>query len=221
VKIRAYRVDAGGAMVTMPVGIGGTVGPDTRDLGVQVEVQVPEYLDVTKVELYLHRPEDDASCPIDPTSARAATTRVACDGVANGHWPVSGIAATQAVTLLPGDLEVAATEGGVVYHRYRKQVQFRLPAPTTDNWVVAMVYGQASEAPLLYPYPGLTGTVPPVTPFAFSNPIFIDADGNGYDHPPFHPGPGKRARPELPKAKALPMDTASVRRRWGQYFGGH
>ncbi len=184
VTARAYRVSAAGAMVTTPVGIGGIVPPDSRQLGVTIEVQVPEYLDITRVELYLHVPADDARCPLDPMSPVARTTRVSCGGVTNSNWPAASVSATQAVTLTAGDRELVTTDGALSFYRYRKAVNFRLPAPTTDNWVVAMVYGSRSLGPLLYPYPG-GGTT--ATPFAFTNPILIDADGNGYDRPPFAP----------------------------------
>ena len=182
VTVRAYRVNAAGAMVTTPVGIGGIVPPDTRELGVTVEVQVPEYLDVTRVELYLHVPADDARCPLDPMSPIARTTRVSCGGVTNSNWPASSISASQNITLIPADRELVTTDGAQSFYRYRRQVNFRLPAPTTDNWLIAMVYGSRSIAPLLYPYAGGPSVA---TPFAVTNPILIDADGNGYDHPPF------------------------------------
>ena len=216
--LRAYRVDASGAMVTTPVGIGGTVGPDSRELGVEVDVQVPSYLDVTRVELYMHVPADDASCPLDPSSPEARTTRVACDGVTNSNWPATSVTASQDVVLTPGDLQTVVTEAGVSYRRYRKRVTFRLPAPTKDNWLVAMVYGSRSLAPVLYPY-----DAPTSRPFAFTNPVLIDADGNGFDKPPARKpsrGPRKLERrsnePEL-----VPVDEAEIRRRWREVFHGH
>lgn len=218
VTLRAFRVDGAGAQVTAPVGPGGTVPPLAGALGVEVEVQVPEYLDVTKVELYLHTPDDDGSCPIDPMSPRARTTRVACGGVTNANWPQSSIAASQAVALTPGDLETVATEGPLTFRRYRKRVTFTLPAPATDNWLVAMVSGSRSLAPLHY-LPGGGAT----WPFAFTNPVFIDADGDGYDKPPF-----ARARlgalppqppPEPPPAPSQAPE--AVLRRWGERFHAH
>ena len=218
VTARAYRVDSGGAIVTTPVGIGGTVPPDARELGVTVDVQVPDYLDVTRVELYLHVPDDDGACPLDPQSPRARTTRVACGGITNSNWPATSIAASQAVTLTPADRQLVTTDGAQSFYRYRKQVNFRLPAPTTDNWVVAMVYGSRSIGPLLYPYPGGPTTA---RPFAFTNPILIDADGNGYDHPPFRlvrsrvlPEPPPVRPQRLPPVEALPE-------RWGESFPSH
>lgn len=217
VTVRAYRVDTGGAQVTTPVGIGGTVPRDTRDLGVTVDVQVPTYLDVTKVELYLHQPGDDGTCPIDPMSAQARTTRVSCNGATNSNWPASGIAASQVVSLTAGDRELVTTDGATQYFRYRKQVQFRLPAPTTDNWLVAMVYGSRSLAPVLYPYPG-TGSAN--APFAFTNPVLIDADGNGFDHPPFTRSRRGRAVQKTTEP-ALPLTPDEQLRRWGEVFHAH
>ncbi len=222
VKISAYRVDAGGAQVTPSIGPGGTVAQDARGLGVTVDVQVPEYLDVTRVELYLHRPEDDLACPIDGLSPRAATTRVACDGVSNSNWPASGISASQTIALNASDLQTVTTDSGVTYRRYRRQVTFRLPAPTTDNWVVAMVYGTRSLFPLNFNAPGSSGSVTPTTPFALTNPIFIDADGNGYDKPPFKPsGATKRLTPghALERPVAPPQTMEELLARWGAFVG--
>jgi len=218
VTAKAYRVDGAGAIVTTPVGIGGTVPPDSRQLGVTVEVQVPDYLDVTKVELYLHTTADDGACPLDPMSPRARTTRVSCGGVTNSNWPAASISASQAVSLTAGDRELVTTDGAQSFYRYRKQVLFRLPAPTTDNWLVAMVYGSRSLAPVLYPYPGGPAAA---TPFAFTNPILIDADGNGYDHPPF-----ARVRSRVQQTPApIPLEPRRLTpgeqlQRWGETFGG-
>lgn len=217
VKLEVYRVDASGAQVTAAVGIGGTVAPDARRLGVTVDVQVPEYLDVTRVELYMHLPQDDASCPVSAAHPRANTARVACNGAENINWPASGITASQNVSLSPGDLEVATTAGGVTYRRAHVRVSFTLPAPTTDNWVVAFVYGSRTLAPLLYPAPGLTGSVGSAAPFAFTNPVFIDADGQGYDKPPFTAD--QRPSPTPQPLQHAPPNGLSPIERWGRAFG--
>lgn len=219
VKLEVYRVSTSGAQVTASVGIGGTVPPDSRELGVTVDVQVPQYLDVTSVDLYMHQPQDDARCPVDPLSPRATTTRVACDGVSNTNWPASSVAASQAVSLVPGDLETVATIAGVTYRRYHKRVTFRLPAPTTDNWLVAMVQGSRTLAPLSYVPPGFTGASSPTAPFAITNAVLIDADGNGYDHPPFVVPRSLPVAPRRPPE--LPKDTSveAIRARWGSWFG--
>ena len=218
VKLEVFRVDASGAQVTTPIGIGAVLPLDTKDVGVTVDVQVPEYLDVTKVELYMHKPSDDARCPIDPMGPNAATTRVACDGNANMNWPASSVTATQNVMLTPGDLQTVTTEGTTVFKRYRKRVTFRLPTPTTDNWLVAMVYGSKSLTPLQFNQPGLMGGVTATTPFALTNAVFIDADGNGYDHPPFNVTLGARTPAPTPK-KPQALSPQQVMERWGHYFG--
>lgn len=182
---RAFRVDGNGAIISMPVGIGETVVALAGDVRVELDVQVPEYLDLTRAELHSHRPEDDAACPLDPASPRALTTRVACEGRSQTNWPMP--IASQAITLGASDLQTAAMEAGVSYRRYRKRITFTVPRPPRDTWVVAMVYGSRNLAPLAYNPPGLMGGVTPAAPFAMTNPIYIDADGNGFDKPPFNP----------------------------------
>jgi hypothetical protein len=219
VTARAFRVDGSNAMTTMPVGVGGTVPMGAGDVAVELDVQLPEYLDVTRAELHTHRPSDDAACPLDPQSPRATTTRVGCDGRAQTNWPAP--VATQAITLGPADLEVAASEAGTSFRRYRKRVTFRLPRPAYDTWLVAMVYGSRNLAPLAYNPPGLMGGVTPATPFALTNPIYVDADGNGFDKPPFNP-----ARPSQgvqPRQQPPPVVTSPDQfpQRWHEVVHVH
>lgn len=221
VTARAFRVDGMGAMTTMPVGIGGTVPNGVGDVTLELDVQVPEYLDVTKAEVFFHRPEDDAACPLDPQSPRASTTRVGCDGRSQTNWPAPG--ATQNVTLGPGDLETAATEGGTTWRRYRKRLTFRVPRPAYDTWFVAMVYGSKSLAPLAWNPPGLMGGVTPTTPFAITNPIYVDADGNGFDKPPFNPTrPKAGVMPIGREPPGVPVKSAEeILPRWHGAFHAH
>jgi hypothetical protein len=217
-----FRVDGGGAQVTPGVGIGGTVPPDPRELGVNVEVQVPQYLDVTKVELYMHQPQDDLACPVESGSPKANLTRVACNGIANANWPASGITASQVVSLTAGDLETVRSEGALAYRRYRKAVGFRLPAPPTDNYLVAFVYGSATMFPLNYSSAPYGAQATATAPFALTNPVFIDADGNGYDKPPFNPAaPRSRALPPARPVLTVPATEAEVARRWGEQLLAH
>jgi len=101
VRIRAVRVNGAGEETTLPAGMGEVLAPSSSADGIKVtlDIQVPEYLDVTRVELYTHTPADDARCPIDPASPQAKTTRVACDGKDNRNWPLSSIAASKDLTL--------------------------------------------------------------------------------------------------------------------------
>ncbi|MBM4378626.1 MAG: CehA/McbA family metallohydrolase, partial [Deltaproteobacteria bacterium] len=219
-RVSAQRVSATGSQPTStPAAEGGTVPARTDPVEVTVELQYPEYMDVSRVELFQHRPEDDDRCPRDPTSPRAFTSRVACNGVENLQWPESGVAAAVDVTPLPAELETVATVLGEPYKRWHVVRKLRLPAPATDNWIVAMVSGTGSLFPLLY-RPASEGSSPfVVTPFAMSNPVFVDADGGGYDHPPF--STATRARPRtLPLGRAAtpsnaPVSPSQLIRAWG------
>jgi hypothetical protein len=220
VTARGFRVDAMGAMTTMPVGIGGTVPNGAGDVTIELDVQVPEYLDVTRAELFSHRPEDDAACPLDPQSPRVNTTRVGCDGRSQTNWPAPN--AAQTIALSPADLETAATEAGITYRRYRKRVSFRVARPTADAWFVAMVYGSKSLAPLSYNPPGLMGGVTATTPFALTNPIYVDADGNGFDKPPFNAVRPKVMPPIVPEPPGVPVKSAAeILPRWRDAVHSH
>ncbi|MEN9799391.1 MAG: hypothetical protein RL653_3087, partial [Pseudomonadota bacterium] len=178
VKVSAHRLRASTGQVTSVEAFpGGTVPAGTDDVEVTVDVQVPEYLDVSRIELFLHRPEDDEQCPRDPSSPRAGTARVACDGVENLVWPASGVAAALDVAPAPSELEIVATVAGESYRRWHVVRKIRLPAPATDNWIVAMVYGTKSLFPLLYRATAEGSATFVVTPFALTNPIYVDADG--------------------------------------------
>jgi hypothetical protein len=214
VNVKAFRVDTAGTQVTPSVSMGEVVPNGTGDVGVEVDVQVPEYLDITKVEIFMHKDQDDVNCPFDSSHPRALTARVACNGIVNHNWPASGVTAFQDIVLQPTDKETVLSANGVTYKRYRKKVNFRIPKPTKDNWLVVFVTGTKSLSPYLYAY-----SAKPTHPFAFTNPIFIDADGNGYDKLPFAPGNMKRSLP-LPIAprvdEVLTLD--EMQERWKKYF---
>ena len=219
-RVSAQRVSASSGQATStPAAEGGTVPNGADPVEVTVELQYPEYMDISRVELFQHRPEDDDRCPRDSTSPRAFTTRVACNGVENLQWPESGVAAGVDVAPLQTELETVATVLGEPYKRWHVVRKIRLPAPPTDNWIVAMASGDRSLFPLLYrPAPeGSDAYV--VTPFALSNPVFVDADGAGYDHPPF--SAATRARPRaLPLGRAAtpsngPISPSQLIRAWG------
>lgn len=219
VKVDARRVNTQGQATSAPVGMGETVPQSNDNVLVTVDVQVPEYLDITRIELYTHKAQDDERCPRNNASPNAATTRVACNGEMNSNWPGSGITAAMDVTLGSGDLETVNTINAVAYRRWHVTKTFTIPRPTTDNWIVAFVYGSKSLFPLIYRpvAPGKPNIQ--VLPFAVTNPIFVDADGNGYDHPPFNPP----APPPGPPAESLtplrqpPRTMDEFLERWGEW----
>lgn len=229
VTMRAVRVDGSGVETSPPAGIGETLAPSSAQHAIKlsIDVQVPDYLDITKIELFMHQPQDDARCPLTSNDPRATTTRVACNGVANHNWPASGVTATRTIALDDAqDLQAVLTEGGVTYRRYRLVEDFELPAPTRDNWVVAIVSGSKSLFPLLFlaPRPGKPST--PTFPFAVTNPIYIDADGNGFDRPPFDPdstgGVTLPVNPVKPRPGALGVPgRQDFLDAWGERFHLH
>ncbi|MGC4121600.1 MAG: CehA/McbA family metallohydrolase [Myxococcales bacterium] len=182
VQAWAVRVGQDGTEKGERAGIGDVLAHSTDAMKVVVDIQAPPNIDVSKVELYMHLPSDDATCPVDPTSPEFKTTRVGCNGETNTNWPLTSITASQAVTLGEADKEQAFKVGETVYWRWHKQVSFDLPAPAGDNWIVAMVYGTKPLFPLVW---GKNGAA--VRPFAVTSPIFVDGDGNGWDKPPFNP----------------------------------
>lgn len=78
---------------------------------------------------------------------------------------------------LPEHTQVAAT--GDLEHRHKVQtIEFELPV-TADAYVVVMIRSAGDGAPSMYPIVPNAST----RPLAFSNPIYLDADGGGYNHP--------------------------------------
>ncbi|MFW6049530.1 MAG: CehA/McbA family metallohydrolase [Myxococcota bacterium] len=92
---------------------------------------------------------------------------------APGEYDTDPIPPTESrvVELLEADLEEVAPG----HRRYRTTLDFEVDG-TDDAYVVFLVRGSEDMAPVV---PGAD-----VRPFAFTNPVFLDADGGGYDHPP-------------------------------------
>ena len=118
------------------------------------------------------------------------------------------------VTLEEADLVVA--EAGTVEHRhYVKTVSIPLEFDT-DGYVVVMLRGIGEDTATLWP------VVPrrSETPFAFSNPIFVDADGGGYNTYPLQ---GLLDEVLAQKGLGLPGDLEDgwSREAWHQPGMGH
>jgi hypothetical protein len=81
------------------------------------------------------------------------------------------------VNLTPADLVDVAAGAERTHRRYQKTVEIPLTV-NEDSYFVFIVRGEA------------TGPMTPILretetlPFAWTNPIFVDFDGNGYDDPP-------------------------------------
>jgi len=83
--------------------------------------------------------------------------------------------------------EVKLIENGVLVKRFRVKparniVRFDRTlwmAPRRDAWYVALVYGDKPLSPVVSDYAGYDGTRYQVKPFAMTNPVWVDADGDG------------------------------------------
>lgn len=150
---RVELVNAGGDRA----GLGDTLETQDSSVQAQLEIELPEWMMIDTVDVYMN----------------AADTVVA-PGEENG----AELVPTQSVpvTFAPEDLEVVAT-GQVEHKRWRKSVQITLNTPV-DAYVVFVVRGKTGGSTMWPVLPNRN-----VQPLAFSNPIFLDADGQGYDKP--------------------------------------
>ena len=143
------------------VGLGSTLDATTdgRVFGL-VEIQMPEWIEVDSLDLYVNR-EDvvlPAGVQIDTELEPTQTVDISLD-------PNT-------------DLQTVST-GQVEHKRWVKRVEFELTVDR-DAYVIVMLRGRKEGARSMKPVLPSEG----VKPFAFSNPIFVDRDGQGYDHPP-------------------------------------
>ncbi len=120
-----------------------------------VQVEVPGWMDVDQVEVLRDLPPDPPGEPV-----QTAPTPSAQQPIALGP---------------PEPIEPAHP----THTRRRGEVTFELTAER-DGYLVVIVRGGQNTTPSMYPVIHSTN----VRPLAFTNPIYVDADGGGYDHPP-------------------------------------
>ncbi|MCI0571269.1 MAG: CehA/McbA family metallohydrolase, partial [Myxococcaceae bacterium] len=175
VRLSAARVSAVGLPLAPPVGMGGTVSvaPGLGErVRLTVDVQAPEWMRFDAVELYTHAPG-----------------REAFDGMQNDTWPEERVLQRQTFDPEALPLEVVPLPGGLTARRVHLTTTFEV-SPAADTWYVVLVRGRergSGLSPLAWH--GVmcdadTGVCSPVAslPFAFTNPVFVDADGSGaYD----------------------------------------
>lgn len=136
------------------VSMGETVETTGKAVTVSVDLEMPEWINVDAIDVYMNVEG------IDTTPAMTNSDPLA---------PTQSIP----VTWDAQDIEVAA-QGNVLHKRRKKTVTFDLTT-TKDAYVVLLVRGNSASM-----FPILNRAV---VPMAFSNPIFLDADGGGYDKP--------------------------------------
>ena len=128
--------------------MGETVETTGKAVTVSVDLEMPEWINVDAIDVYMNVEG------IDTTPAMTNSDPLA---------PTQSIP----VTWDAQDIEVAA-QGNVLHKRRKKTVTFDLTT-TKDAYVVLLVRGNSASM-----FPILNRAV---VPMAFSNPIFLDADG--------------------------------------------
>ncbi len=122
---------------------------------VTVDVQAPYWMDVSRVELYVTPTQTFA--PVGTNVDQLPTP------FATKVWTVK---------------EKQLTAGfDPKTQRWHLQAVFELTGDGKDGYVMAMVHGDKS-------LPAGLVAGKDVKPLAFTNPLFLDGDGGGYDHPP-------------------------------------
>lgn len=124
---------------------------------VRVTIEAPAWVDVDTIDVYTNITEELEAEPGVPDET-----------------PIAPSVSTS-IVWSENDLEVVA-EGQLAHARRRKSVEVELPI-SADAYVVVMV---RSEGRSMFPVANSRG----VRPFAFTNPIYVDADGGGFDNPP-------------------------------------
>lgn len=139
--------------------LGATVETRGSPLTLVVSVQTPEWMRVDTIDVYSNVADDLIGRPGEALTHRLNPTL---------SVPVS---------FSSEDL-VEVARGHVGHRRFEKTVEVPLELDT-DGYVVVAVRNAGALSSM---FPILRNGS--VRPFAFSNPIFVDADGGGYDKPP-------------------------------------
>jgi hypothetical protein len=173
---------------------------DTIDNGdgltLDVMIDIPEWMSVDRIDLYMNVTEGIYSRR---------------GGQNSDEIPPSF---SVPVEFEEADLIVAET-GRFEHRHYVKTVSIPLEFDT-DGYVIVMLRGIGEETATLWPVVPRRGE----TPLAFSNPIFVDADGGGYDTFPLQ---DLLDEVLAQKGLALPeaADDAWTRERWDEPRMGH
>ncbi|RMG19077.1 MAG: hypothetical protein D6729_06085, partial [Deltaproteobacteria bacterium] len=140
-------------------GIGGVLSPASPGASVEitVQIQIPDWLTIDTIDLYANTTGLEAKPYEQMNDLPAPSQTLSVDLSQEATVPGAGIA-----------------DANTPYRRWVITRTFTV-TPTEDTWYVVLVRGsEASGFPaLLEPAPALT----------FTNPVFVDADGGGYQAP--------------------------------------
>lgn len=202
--VTAQKLDAAGAPVGAVHDVGDTVSIAAGEkVRIAVEVQAPEWMQFDQLELHAH-----------------GTGRESVNGVGNNKAPIP----VQTFGLDPKALPLEPVPGLNGFEARRVKVRHAFDVqPTADAWFVVLVRGGAPSrdlAPLVFRGACNSSTKAcssvSAKALAFSNPVYVDADGSGaYDRfalqqglqraspaQPSPPTPARRMRISVPEAEA-------------------
>lgn len=176
-----FEVWVDGANITR-TDVGGTANTAGADFVAHLDIQTSEWVDVSTIDVYLNPPLDS----VNTRPGELVETPIPAQETVQIAWDAS----THLQTVRTGTRE---------HKVWRQTIDIPLSS-AEDAFLIFVVKGNSSMGPV-------TGS----SAFAFSNPIFIDADGNGYDSPPYAataampPGPS-----ELPPGPQGPQPTDRI-----------
>ncbi len=127
-----------------------------QEVTLEVTIQIPEWVHVDRIEMLMN-PEDAVT-----------------DGIEYNTSPIEPTE-TFPVSFAQNNLVTVAGAGANAHRRYEKTVEITVE-PEEDSYVVFFVRGTSGMYPVL--------PDDEIEPFAFTNPVFLDVDGGGYDNPP-------------------------------------
>jgi hypothetical protein len=155
-------IGSGGPFFTVQVrqgeataGLGETLAGAPGQVQVQVAIQTPEWMDISGVSVFANITEGlDLDADRPNSDALPPTVSTPVD------W-----ANAERIEVAPGHA--------------RRQMMMELSLDVdADAWIVVVVHGDDGRS--MFPVIHSRGA----RPFAFSNPVYVDVDGNGFDHPP-------------------------------------
>ncbi len=140
---------------------GDTLTVGGEDVRVQVRYQLPAWLEVNRLDIYTNLRDDI----LTDTPGEASSDEVP---------------PTMSIPVSMDDATLETVAEGTQLHQRRVGTVDLTMTFAEDAYLIVVLRGVGGGIPAMYPAVFSRS----VKPFSFSNPLFLDADGGGYDHPP-------------------------------------
>ena len=141
-------------------GLGEVIATLGEPVVFEVSIDIPDWMEVDRLDLFSNLDFSEIGASLADSSPLEPT-------------------ATFPISFSEEDRAVVAT--GLEEHAHQTTTLDINFETEVDAYVVFVLSGVGEEIPSMFPVLGSSG----VRPFAFSNPVYVDADGGGYDNPPF------------------------------------